>query len=251
MTAPTLGAYVAAQKTTNSLTLGFTVPSYSAGDTLYVAYVDDADAGTPSIDGTGWTAVVNNATIAASGVPDSGSFSLWKRPATGSNTSYTVTSDVSERGLIVAWIGQNDGGFNVAVVTTNGTNSSPSVAALTTTVADCLRISIIAASADRTPVGTLPGHTLLVTNAFSSAGMISVQYEAIPTAGTDASVSTTLASSYWSTFTFAIAPVASGISGSASLTQADNTVAATGTVAVAGSASPSQAGNTLSAAGED
>lgn len=55
MAAPTLGAYTTASRTTNGTTLAISVPSYSAGDTLYVAYVDDADAGAISIDGTGWT----------------------------------------------------------------------------------------------------------------------------------------------------------------------------------------------------
>ena len=67
----------------------------STGDTLYVAYVDDADAGSASIDGSNWTAVVSDYTVPASGVPDSGLFYLWKKAAAG--TTYTVTSTVSER----------------------------------------------------------------------------------------------------------------------------------------------------------
>ena len=55
MTAPSIGAYTTAQRTSNGTTLSISVPSYSAGDTLYVAYVDDADASAISIDGTGWT----------------------------------------------------------------------------------------------------------------------------------------------------------------------------------------------------
>ena len=42
-----------------------------------------------------------------------------------------MTSTVSERAVMVAFIVQNDGGFNVTVVNANGSTSSPSVAALT------------------------------------------------------------------------------------------------------------------------
>ena len=81
---------------------------------------------------------------------------------------------------------------------------------ITTSVADCLRVSIIADSTDRTPIGTFPGHTLLVTHSAASAGTLSIQYKALPTAGTDTGVSTTQGSTYWTTHTFAIAPAASG-----------------------------------------
>jgi hypothetical protein len=167
-------------------------------------YVDDADAGAISIDGTDWTTVVGDYMVPASGVPDSGSFGLWKKPAGGG--PYTITTTVSERAIAFAFIVQGDGGFNVSVVSANGSTSSPAVGDLITTVADCLRISIIADSTDRTPVGTFSGHTLLATHYYASAGMLSIQYKALPTAGTDTGVSTTQASSYWTTHTFAIAP---------------------------------------------
>ena len=207
MVAPTLGAYTVASRSTNGTTLAITVPTFAAGDTLYIAYADDGDAGTPSIDGTGWTAVVDNYTIPASGVADSGSFSLWKKAASG--TTYTATNTVSERAVMVAFIVQNDGGINVGPVSANGTTSSPAVGDLTTTVANCLRISIVADSTDRTPIGTFGGHTLLVTQAASSAGTISVQSKTLTSSGTDTGVSTTQASTDWTTHTFAIAPTSS------------------------------------------
>ena len=76
MTAPTLGAYTTAFRSSNGTTLACNVPTYSAGDTIYYAFASDADASAASIDGTGWTTVVDNYAIPASGVPDAGRFCL-------------------------------------------------------------------------------------------------------------------------------------------------------------------------------
>ena len=223
MAAPTLGAYTVASRTTNGTTLACNVPTYSAGNTIYYVFASDADAGAVSIDGSGWTTVVDNYAIPASGVPDAGRFSLWKRTAGSEPASYTASWSVSERAVLVAFVVQNDGGFNVSVVSANGSTSSPAVGDLTTTVADCLRISIIADSTDRTPIGTFSGHTLLVTQAAASAGTISVQSKALASSGTDTGVSTTQASTYWTTHTFAIAPTSSAnaLTASAITTGAD------------------------------
>ena len=140
---------------------------------------------------------------------------------------------------MVAFAVSNDNGLDVAAVNSNGSTATPTIASLTTSVADCLRISIIAASSERVPVGTFSGHTLLVTNSYASAGMISVQYKALPTAGTDTGVSTTQTSSYWVTTTFAIAPTSSAISGTAAATLGTLTGTSAAKVDIAAAASSS------------
>ena len=109
MAAPVVGANTVASRTTNGTSLSINVPTYSTGNALYVIYADDADAGSASIGGTGWTTVVNDYTIAASGVPDSGSLFVWKRTASGEPASYTITSTVSERAVAVAFVVAGDG----------------------------------------------------------------------------------------------------------------------------------------------
>jgi hypothetical protein len=203
--------YTVASRTSNGTTLACNVPLYVAGDTIYYFWASDGDADSASISGTGWTAVYTDVTLASSGVADSGSFYVWKRTAGSEPSSYTVTSGVSERSVIVAFAVRNDGGINISATNNSGTNSTAVVNSLTTTVDNCLRISAVVATGEKT-VTTLSGHTLLVTQSATSAATISVQYKALPTAGSDGSVNATTGSNYWHTFAFAIAPAVNTVS---------------------------------------
>lgn len=203
-----VGNYTTAFRSTNGTTLACNVPACLDGDTIYYFWASDGDADSASISGTGWTALYTDVTLASSGVADSGSFYGWKRTASSEPSSYTVTAAISERSVIIAFAVRNDGGINVTATNNSGTNSTAVVNSLTTTLANCLRISIVAGTGDKT-VTTLSGHTLLGTIGATSAATISVQYKALPSSGADASVNATTGTSFWSTFAFAIAKAVS------------------------------------------
>ena len=155
MTAPTLGAYTTAQRTSNGTSLACNVPTYPrATCCMWCTPTTPARAAHP-LTVRGGLPLSTTTIIAASGVADSGSLFVWKKVASG--TSYTITSTVSERAVAVAFVVSGDGGINVGPTNSNGTTSTPAVADLTTTLAQCVRISIIAASADRTPVAPSAG----------------------------------------------------------------------------------------------
>lgn len=206
-----INGYTSAVRSSNGTTLTCNVPPHASGDTIYYLWASDGDADSASISGTGWTAVYTDVTLASSGVADSGSFYMWKRTAGSEPANYTVTSGVSERSVIIAFAVKNDGGINVTATNNSGTNSTAVVNSLTTTENDCLRISIVAATGEKT-VTTLSGHTLIGTISATSAATISVQYKALPTSGTDGSVNATTGSNYWHTFSFAIAPTVNTVS---------------------------------------
>ena len=207
MTLPSIvSGHTTAVRTSNGTTLTCNVPTHSNGDTIYFLWASDGDADSASISGTGWTDVYTDQVLASSGVADSGSFYCWKRTASSEPSTYTVTSAVSERSVIIAFAVSGDNGINVTGSRNAGTNSTAVVTDLTTTQNDCLRISAIVSIGVKT-VATLSGHTLLDTISATSATTISVQYKDLPTAGTDSSTTSALGSTYWQTFSFAIAGV--------------------------------------------
>ena len=203
--APGIVGYTTAERTTNGLTLVVPVPTYTADDALYIAWADDGDGGSASISGTGWTAVVSDYTIPSTGVADSGSFYLWRRVAGSEPASYTVTATVSERAVAIAFVVRDDDGIDATGTSANGTDANITANAVTTTKNSALRFSIIASVSDKTPVGTLTGHTVLATHTFASAATISVQYKALPAAGTDGSATTTQTGNGWTSHVFAVA----------------------------------------------
>lgn len=217
-----INGYTSAVRSSNGTTLTCNVPPHVNGDTIYYLWASDGDADSASISGTGWTAVYTDITLASSGVADSGSFYMWKRTASSEPADYTVTSGVSERSAMLAFTVKNDGGINVSASNNSGTNSTAVVNSLTTTANDCLRISLVVATGEKT-VATLSGHTLIATVSGTSAATISAQYKALPSSGTDGSVNATTGSNYWHTFAFAIASPAAG---SHSLTANDITTGA-------------------------
>jgi hypothetical protein len=207
MAAPSIvPGYTVAARTSNGTTLAVTVPTHTDGDTLYFAWASDGDADSASINGTGWTTVISDYALPSTGVPDSGAFYLWKRTASSEPASYTVTASVSERSAAVAWAVENDNGINASGTSRTGTDATVIANTVTTTVANCLRISIIASVGDRTPVGTLTDHTLMVTQAYSSAATLSIQYKDVPDVGIDPSATTTQTTNGWTSHVFAIAP---------------------------------------------
>lgn len=206
MANPVISAHTHAERTTNGTTLTCSVPTNANGDAIYYVWASDGDGDSASISGTGWTTLLSDYTLASSGVGDSGSCYIWKRTASSEPADYTVTAAVSERSGILAFTVQNDGGLNVSVSSNAGSNTTVVSNAITTSVANCLRVSIIADTGDHTPVGTLTNHTLVATYAGTSAATISLQYKALPTAVSDGTESATQTGSIWTCHTFAIAP---------------------------------------------
>jgi hypothetical protein len=209
MAAPSIvPGYTVAARTSNGTTLAVTVPTHTDGDTLYFAWASDGDADSASISGADWTTVYDDYALPSTGVPDSGSFYLWKRTASSEPASYTVTASVSERSAAVAWAVENDNGINASGTSRTGTDDTITANAVTTTVANCLRISIIASVGDRTPVGTLPDHTVMVTQFYASAATLSIQWKAVPDVGIDPAAITDQTGNGWTSHVFAIAPTA-------------------------------------------
>jgi hypothetical protein len=207
MAAPVIvPGYTVAARTGNGLTLAINVPTHTDGDTLYFAWASDGNEDSATIDGADWTTVYDDYPLPSTGVADSGSFYLWKRTAASEPASYTVTATVPERSVAVAWAVANDGGINASGTSRTGTSSGVTANPVTTTVANCLRISIIASTASTTLIGTLTDHTVMAAQAYPSAGTISVQYKDVPDVGIDPSAYTGQSGSTWTSHVIAIAP---------------------------------------------
>ena len=208
MAAPTIvgTTYTQNGNGSNSTTLTLNVPTNSDGNLLIVVYVTDGDSSTASISGSGWTTLEGPQDIPSSLGATSGTFYVWYKTASSDSGSWTITQTVSERALAVAFAVSGHNGIDVENTYLSGSDTSAESNNLTTSVNDCLRISIVGSVGVKT-VTTLTGHTLLVTQTYTSAGTISVQYKTIASAGADTGQTATVGSSYWCTYAFAIKPV--------------------------------------------
>lgn len=207
MTAPAIvSGYTQAGNGSNSTTLVINTCTYTAGDLIVLVYVTDADSPTTaSPSGSGWSALegpqdVSNTTIGTAGV-----FYVWTKTAGSEPGTVTITASNSERAVAMMFAVSGHNGVGVEATYATGTDSSAESNNLTTTVNDCLRISIVGSTGVRT-VTTLTGHTLLATHSYTSAGTLSVQYKTIATAGSDTGQTATLDSGGWCTYAFAIKP---------------------------------------------
>lgn len=230
MTAPSIAAgWQAGANIANNTSLSVNKPTDTTDKTLFIVYASDADGATASISGgNAWNVIAGPITLPTPvGV---GVGYIWSRAAGTEPASYTITSTVSERATAVAFAVSGMDGYNVSAVADSGTNAAPAVGDITTTVADCLRLSIILCAGDRSPVGTFTGHTKGPESYYTSAGTVSVQYKTLAGTGTDSGVATTLGSSGWATVTLAFAPAPTGTVHEAAafaLTAATVTAAAT------------------------
>jgi hypothetical protein len=207
MTAPTLIAgYTTAQRTGNGTTISISVPTYAAGDEVYLVYASDGDGdvATPQQgSGNAWTAQYDNVAL-TSGV---GVVAVWHRTVSTEGTTYTIDNTVSERAVAASFVIRNYGGINATGTNSAGTTTTISSPAVTSTVNDCLRITIYGTNLNETSVGTFSGHTKGPESTYASAGTISVQYKALPSSGTDASSNITQSrTGAWLVVAFAIAP---------------------------------------------
>lgn len=208
MAAPSIvgSTYTQAGNGSNSTTLVVNVPTNTDGNLIVVVYITDADSPTTaSISGSGWTTLegpqdVSNTTIGTAGV-----FYVWYKTASSDSGSYTITASNSERAVAIGFAVSGHNGIDVENTYATGTDTSAESGNLTTTVNDALRISIVGSTGVRT-VSTLTDHTLLVTQSYTSAGTLSVQYKTIASAGADTGRTATLDSGGWCSYAFAIKP---------------------------------------------
>ncbi len=212
--APTVNAGHTTSITPSSeLTHVIDTPTHSAGDAIYLfAVIDSAVTMTPP---SGFTAVSNldNELIQT----DRGTASLWRKIATTSEPStYTWTSDATDRSVQIAWSQSGDGGVDVSGTPNGGSGTTTTCPAVTTTVADTLVLRLVAADYGQAvqgedwliPLSTGSGYTKLAELEYKSAGMAHVQYITQASAGSTGTLDVTMSESeQWAAFTVAIAPI--------------------------------------------
>lgn len=184
-----------------STTYTVTLPTYSEGDVLYIALARDG-AGTLTL--AGWTELHDDIPIGA----PSAVFNMWYKTASASETNpVTVSSGLSERAVWVAWSVSGDDGINAEAADGSGTGTTATYGAVTSTVDECLRISIVATDLVTDPITAPTGHNTLGVISVTSGATVGVYYQALLTAGVSSAPTSTLnASEEWITVSFAIAP---------------------------------------------
>ena len=175
-----------------------TTPTYTSGDEIFLFAVSSiANANVAS---SGFTALYDNQTLSG------GSIFILKKTAGSEAGTYTVTSTSSILSIVGVAI-TPFGGLHATSTNATGTSATATAPAVVTTLANTLRISVIAA--DDSPgiatVATLSGHTLLATVTGLLFPTVSVQWKDLTGTGTDASQTSALSGSEtWTGITFAL-----------------------------------------------
>lgn len=172
------------------------------------------------------------------------------------DTTVTIPSLTSVQAVVYVWRGQDVATPADATATTSTATNTPQAnpPAITTVTNGAVVIAFSAGAADGT--WTAPsGYSNVVTRT-SFLNSVMVASKAVATAGSqDPGQWTTTADpevfslSSSASVTFALRPAASGINGTATLTQAGDTVSASGLVGVAAAASITQSDDTVSTSG--
>lgn len=220
-------------------------PDHIEGDVIYIAFAIDEASTTLTC--SGFDAIYNNVDIVSAST-----FGLFRKVAGASEpATYTVVSGASERGVGIAISVRGDTGVDAQGSNQTGTTSPATVPAVTSTVNNTLRISVVATDGQSTPHGTASGHTKLAELDALSATSLSLHYKTLATAGEDAAQTVTLTTAeQWLGITFAIAPEAdTSITGDLARTLGTLTAAAVGVTAITGSATPSMGALTGAGAG--
>jgi hypothetical protein len=220
MAAPTVVAgFTIKVDTNNLLTRTINVPTNAAGDIIVLAVATDANTGT--ISAVGFPNYIyqdkpiktsGNSTVALAGV-------MWK-VSTGDAGTYTIDTSTSERigAICFAVRGADTSAIHAVGTEVNGDSTTATVPAVITSVADCLRISIVGVdgTTQTTPHGTADDHTKIgeAPGAVpgSTAGTVSAHYKTIATASTDPTKTVSMvATEQWIGFSFAIAPAGGSV----------------------------------------
>lgn len=192
-------------ETSNTTSHTINAPTHSEGDVIYIfaatdGYTDSVTMTKPS----GFTALFENATTFGDEVFGS----LWYKTAGASEPStYTWTSDVSEKSTTMAWSISNDGGIDVLSGPHTGDGDTASCAPVTSTVDETLALRLVYTNGETLSHGTASGHTKLDELEYASAASMSMQYKAYPSAGSVEQIWPYINSSEaWKGYTLVIKP---------------------------------------------
>ncbi|TXH18131.1 MAG: hypothetical protein E6R03_02700 [Hyphomicrobiaceae bacterium] len=212
MTTPSIvSGHSTAADTVNATSRTINAPTYSAGNVVLLAVVTDAASGTISSPHFADYIFQDRPIKTAGGSTVALASVMWKVAlAAGSEGStYTIDTSASERvGAICFAVADAEAAIHAATET-NGDSGTATLPAIITTVADCLRISIVGAdgTTQTTPHGTATNHTKLGEAWATSSGAVSAHYKTISSPTTDGAETSTLAASFrWIGFSIALAP---------------------------------------------
>lgn len=203
MAEPTIAAgHVIGDSGVDTTSYVIDAPGHAEGDIIYIAV---AQGGAAAQSASGFDTLYGDV-----GINSAATFSLFYKTAGASEpATYTVTTDVSDRGVWIAWAVNNQDPFGVDTQAENssGTGTTATVNALETAGADRLGISIVAAVNIATPFGAMSNHDMLDEVSAASGATIGMFYQSIPTATTTPADSATLgASTQWIGVRFSLAP---------------------------------------------
>lgn len=214
MTVPSIVAgHTTQADTVNATTRTINTPTYSAGNLIVLAVVTDAASGTISSPDFADYIFQDRPIKTAGGSTVALASVMWK-VAGSEGATYTIDTSASERvGAICFAVSGADSGIHAATET-NGDSGTATVPAIVTSVADCLRISIVGAdgTTQTTPHGTATNHTKLGEAWATSSGAVSAHYKTIPSPTTDSAETSTLTASFrWIGFSIALAPAGGSV----------------------------------------
>ncbi|MGD9410384.1 MAG: hypothetical protein PVJ54_00940, partial [Desulfobacterales bacterium] len=185
-----------------------TTPSHSEGDLIFIAFATD-EATAITWPDENWTAVYDNVSMG------NGLWGLAYKTAGASEPSnYTLTIDVEERAVAVAWsVSGAHGADPIDDTATPGSGSNAETAtcnAATTTQADDIIFRIAANDYVERTHSTITDYTMIDQEALTSGATISVQYIAQASIGSTGTADVTwTTNATWGSGTMAIKPAAS------------------------------------------
>lgn len=202
-------SFITGFNSSNTTSYSVTLPTNSAGQTMYYAIASDAVSQTFTTP-SGWSVKKSNVDIPATS--PTATAALFYKVSNGSEPA-TITQVVgtSERQVWALWTVDSDGGFDADGTDTTGNSATATVPAVTTTSDNCLIWSVVFTDGVSTPHGTISGYTKLGEVSQASAASLSVFYIAQGTHGTQASQTVSITTEQWLGITFAIKPANTSI----------------------------------------
>lgn len=175
------------------------LPTYDAGDVVYIFFIQDSSTGTLSIDGD-WDPKYQ--TI----VPTTAKIAVWTKTMVGDEgATVTVSSTLTERAAALTMTVTDHGAAGPLATNANGLGTTATVNALTTETDNNLGIAAVFTDGSTTPLGEMTNLTKLNESTLISGGTIGVYYEECLTADEyPADSASMFASDEWLTIRFSI-----------------------------------------------
>lgn len=209
MTAPAIvSGHTVHVDTSNTTDHTIDAPTHSEGDIIYIAIASDGNSDTLTAPGF-FSTLYDNIPIQTDALSKIAVFAMFYKVAGASEPeTYTVTGSVSERAGMIAFAVTGAGDIDANGADTRGSSSTATLPAVTTTQADCLRISVVGTDVDTTPHGAASTLTKLGEAGGTSSGTVSVYYKTLTNNGASDSETVSLnITEQWISRTFALAPV--------------------------------------------